>query len=92
MPNSENTRTCACTVQQYSPIIFNNVAYQNGANTVYQATRVDLANATTGNRVAPNGNPIFKSNYERMQFIMGSKNQSPCSGGVAAKAFPLGTN
>ena len=74
----ENTRSCACTTQQYSPIIFNNVAYQNGANTVYQSKVTDLAALTTGTRVAPNGNPVFKSNAERMQFMMGRQNQASC--------------
>jgi hypothetical protein len=87
---SENTRTCACTVQQYEPIIFNNVGYQNGANTVYQSKVVDKAAATTGTRAAPNGNPIFNSNAERMQYMMGRQNQASC--GVPAKAFALGTN
>jgi hypothetical protein len=74
----ENTRSCACVTPQYSPIIFNNVAYQNGANTVYQSKVIDLAALTTGTRVAPNGNPVFKSNAERMQYLMGRQNQASC--------------
>ena len=91
---SENTRTCACTVQQYEPIIFNNVGYQNGANTVYEATNTDLTNSIAGTRVAPNGNPIFKSNAERMQYLLGKQNRgnSGAGCGVRAKAFALGTN
>ena len=84
----DNTRTCACTTQQYKQIIFNNVAYQNAANTVYQAKSVDVAALTSGTRVAPNGNPVFKSNAERMQYLMGKQNQASC--GVPAKAFTLG--
>ena len=87
----DNTRTCACTVQQYSPIIFNSVAYQNSANTVYQsknATVVAAQNGTLGNRAT--GNPVFNSNYERMQYLLGRKNQE--CGGVAQKAFFLGGN
>jgi hypothetical protein len=89
---SENTRTCACTVQQYKQIIFNNVAYQNAANTVYQAKNVDVAALTSGTRVAPNGNPVFKSNAERMQYLLGRQNQgnSGAGCGVPAKAFALG--
>ena len=91
---SDNSRTCACTTQQYSPIIFNNVGYQNSANTVYEATNKDLTNALNGTRVAPNGNPIFKSDYERMQYLLGKQrrgnNGAGC--GVAAKSFNLGGN
>jgi hypothetical protein len=78
---SENTRSCACTLPQYDQIIFNNIAYQNGANTVYQSKVADVAAATNGTRVAPNGNPIFKSNADRMQYMLGRQNQSSC--GVA---------
>jgi len=91
---SENTRTCACTTQQYAPIIFNNVAYQNAANTVYQATQLDYTNAISGIRVAPNGNPIFKSNAERMQYLLGKQNQgnNGAGCGVPRKIFTLGGN
>jgi len=91
---SENSRTCACTTQQFSPIIFNNVGYQNGANTVYEATNADLTNSVAGTRVAPNGNPIFKSNAERMQYLLGKQNRgnSGAGCGIAAKAFALGGN
>lgn len=87
----DNTRTCACTVQQYSPIIFNSVAYQNSANTVYQsknATVTAAKNGTLGKQAT--GNPIFKSNAERMQYLLGRQNQPSC--GVAQKAFFLGGN
>jgi hypothetical protein len=85
---SENTRTCGCTTQQFSQIIFNNVAYQNAANTVYQAKNVDVAALTSGTRLAPNGNPVFKSNAERMQYLLGRQNQASC--GVPRKTFALG--
>ena len=85
---SENTRTCGCTTQQFSQIIFNNVAYQNAANTVYQAKNVDVAALTSGTRVARNGNPVFKSNAERMQYLLGRQNQASC--GVSRKTFALG--
>jgi len=88
---SENTRTCGCTTQQFSPIIFNNVAYQNSANTVYQAKVAQVTasrNGTLG--TAGNGQATFKSNAERMQYLLGRQNQASC--GVAKKAFALGTN
>jgi hypothetical protein len=90
---AENTRTCICSEQQYAPIIFKSVAFQNAANTVYQAkndTLIASQNGTLGIRA--NGNPIFKSNYERMQYLFGRQNQLPCASGVPAKTFPLGTN
>jgi hypothetical protein len=87
---SENNRTCGCRTQQYSQIIFDKVAFQNGANTVYEATKADVAAATAGTRVAPNGNPVFKSGFERMQYLLGKQNRDSC--GVAAKTFSLGTN
>jgi len=86
--NSVNTSTCPCTVQQYAKIISNNVAYQNSANTVYQAkvAMVTAARAgTLGN--AANGQPIFKSDYERMQYLLGRQNQASC--GVAKRTFAL---
>lgn len=91
----ENTRTCACTTQQYSPIIFNSVAYQNSANTVYQAKNTILLASqagTLGTRAT--GNTIFKSDYERMQYLLGRQNQgnNGVGCGVPDKTFPLGTN
>jgi hypothetical protein len=86
-----NTATCACKVQLYSPIIFDNVAYQNAANTVYQSKNTTITaatNGTLGNKAT--GNPIFKSNYERMQYLLGRQNQASC--GVPKKTFTLGTN
>jgi len=88
---SANTATCGCTVQQYAPIIYDSVAYQNSANTVYQSknsTVVAATNGTLGRQAT--GNPIFKSNYERMQYLLGRQNQAGC--GVARRTFALGTN
>lgn len=82
---------CGCPVQQYSQIIFDNVAYQNSANIVYQAKAATLLASQQGTLgSAGNGKPIFKSDYERMQFLMGKQNQISC--GVAKKTFALGTN
>ena len=86
-----NTGTCACTVQQYSPIIFDKVAYQNAANSVYQSKNSTVTAATNGTLgKQATGNPIFKSNAERMQYLLGRQNQASC--GVPKKAFSLGTN
>jgi hypothetical protein len=86
-----NSRICSCTTQQYAPVIFNSVAYQNSANTVYQA-KVAQVNASTNGTLgaSANGNTIFKSHYERMQFLLGKQNQAGCA--VPAKTFALGTN
>ena len=88
---STNTRTCACTPQQYSPIMFDSVAYQNSANVVYQSKNSLVTasqNGTLGQRAT--GNPTFKSAYERMQYLLGQQNQAPC--GVPGKTFALGGN
>lgn len=92
---SQGIQTCACTTPQYAPIIFDSVAYQNGANTVYQAKAAAVAAAANGTLVSPNGNPMFKSGYERIQYLMGKQNQGrnnglPC--GVPKRVFALGTN
>lgn len=90
-----NSRSCQCTTQQYDQIIFDSVAYQNSANTVYQAKNAQLVasrNGTLGSQAT--GNPIFKSSYERMQYLLGRQNQgnSGAGCGVPKKAFVLGTN
>jgi len=77
---SDTTRTCACTTQQFSPIIFDNVATQAAANSVYQYWQI-----TQGA-----GPKQFSSNAERMQYLLGRQNQASC--GVPKKAFTLGTN
>ena len=88
---SETITNCACTTQQYDQIIFNTVAYQNSANTVYETKKATLLasqNGTLG--TSGNGRPIFKSDYERMQYLMGKQNRASC--GVASKTWSLGTN
>ena len=87
---SYNTRTCACVTPQYAPIIFDSVAYQNGANTVYQAKAATVTASTNGTLVSPNGNPTFKTGYERMQYLLGKQNQGSC--GVRKQVSALGTN
>ena len=86
-----NTGTCACTVQQYSPIIFDSVAYQNSANNVYQAKNALVTASTNGTLgKQATGNPTFKTANERMQYLLGQQNQASC--GVPAKTFALGGN
>lgn len=91
MADSVNPGTCACQEPQYGPIIFNSVGYQTAANSVYaeKSSRVDAS--ITGTLTSPNGNPMFKSNYERIQFLLGRINQvSGC--GVKPRVFALSTN
>ena len=90
-----NSRTCQCTTPQYSQIIFDSVAYQNSANTVYQAKNAEVTaarNGTLGSKAT--GNVIFKSGYERMQYLLGRQNQgnSGAGCGVPSRIFSLGTN
>jgi hypothetical protein len=93
--SSFNITSCQCTTQQYKAIIFDSVGYQNSANTVYQSKNAQVVAATAGT-LGKNatGNTIFKSNYERMQYLLGKQNQgnSGAGCGVPAKAFILGTN
>ena len=90
-----NTRPCQCSTQQYGQIIFDSVAYQNSANTVYQAKNAQVLAATAGTLgTQATGNPIFKSGYERMQYLLGRQNQGNGGAGcgVPKKNFVLGTN
>jgi hypothetical protein len=87
---SDNTRICACTTQQYDPITFKNSDFQNAANTIYESKSATLANSrngTLGNSAT--GNPIFKSDFERMQYLLGRQNRgiSGAGCGVAKKTF-----
>ena len=94
MANTANTGTCYCEVE--GPIIFNTVAYQNAANMVYVAKADRVAAATAGTLVLPNGNPMFKSNYERMQFLHGKISLRITNGdsrtGTAPRLFPFDSN
>jgi hypothetical protein len=92
---STNSRTCACTTQQYDQIIFNSVAYQNSANSVYQAKNalvIASTNGTLGKQAT--GNPTFKTANERMQYLLGQQNQGNGGAGcgVPRKTFNLGSN
>jgi hypothetical protein len=90
MADTNNMTNCGCTVQQYDKIIFDNTGYQNAANTVYQ-NKVTLLTASKNGTLGTlgTGQPIFKSNYERMQYLHGRQNQgiNGASCGVAKKTF-----
>ena len=86
MADSVISGTCACTTQQYDPVVFNNVAYQAGANSVYESLNATVRAATAGTLgTAASGEPIFKSNAERMQYLLGRQNRASC--GVPKKTF-----
>jgi len=58
---------------------------------IYQAKSSQVSAATRGTLgTTATGNTIFKSNYERMQYLLGRQNQASC--GVPRKIFTLGTN
>ena len=88
---SENTRTCGCVIQQFSPIIYNSVAFQNSANFIYESKK-DVITKSRNGTLGPTatGNTIFKTDFERMQYLLGAQQQARC--GVSEKAFALGTN
>ena len=83
---SENTRTCPCdTPIQLLPIV-NTTSFQNSANMVYESKRSIVTastNGTLGNSAT--GNPTFKSDFERMQYLLGSKNRGTCGGGITIR-------
>ncbi len=91
MADSVNPGTCACIEQQYGQIIFKNVAYQTAANSVYFEKSPRVNASVSGTLTGANGNTMFKSNYERIQYLHGRLNLvSGC--GVKPKVFALGTN
>jgi hypothetical protein len=88
---AQQSSTCPCKTQQYGQIIFNTVGYQNSANTIYAANASTIQSATNGTLgSAGNGQPIFKTDYARMQYLLGKQNVANC--GVRPKVFSLGTN
>lgn len=88
----DNTRNCECTTPQYTSFVFGNVAYQNSANNVYEAKKAILLATQTGAPTTKTlGAPIFKSDYERMQYLMGNKNRANCAGS-SKRTIGLGTN
>jgi hypothetical protein len=86
MPDTNNIATCPCAIQQYDPIAFATTSYQNSADFVYEALKVRQAAATAGTLgAAAAGTPMFKSDYERMQYLHGRQKRASC--GVAKKTF-----
>lgn len=86
MADPNNMTNCPCVIQQYAPIVTNTIAFQNAANTIYQA-KVSTVTASKAGTLgtAANGQPTFKSDFERMQYLIGQQNQASC--GVPKKVF-----
>ena len=81
-PDPNNMTTCACATPVQLLPVFNTTSYQNSANFVYEALKVKKAAATAGTLGAgAAGTPMFKSDYERMQYLLGRQNRASC--GVA---------
>jgi len=61
---------CPCAVSTI--FVFQSPDFQNAANTVYEyKNSIDAYNASRGN----NTKYTFKSDFERMQYLMGSYNR-----------------
>lgn len=66
-----------CKFPVSTPFVFETVAYQNGANQVYEYVQ---AYNTANNASVTGSNYKFKSDYERMQYLLGQKARKPgCS-------------
>lgn len=75
MSNTWPIRTCKFPVS--TPFVFETVAYQNAANQVYEYVQ---AYNTANNAAVTGSNYKFKSDYERMQYLLGQKGRKPgCS-------------
>lgn len=87
-PDPNNMATCDCTVQQFAPIVFHTTSYQNSANFVYESLKATKAASTAGTLGAgAAGTPLFKSDYERMQYLLGRQARASC--GAPKKTFAL---
>ena len=65
----------SCQVTVTEPFIFGTPETQLGAEMIYQAKKTELANSISGAAQAPSVRHdvklLFKTDYERMQYIMG---------------------
>jgi hypothetical protein len=69
---SNTWQSQSCKVKVSTPFVFDNVAYQNAANNVYEYVKA----YNTANNATTTGNTYkFKSDYERMQYMLGQKNR-----------------
>lgn len=69
---SNTWQSQSCKVKVSTPFVFESVAYQNAANNVYEYVNT----YNTANNATVTGNTYkFKSDYERMQYLLGQKNR-----------------
>lgn len=69
---SNTWQSQSCKVKVSTPFVFESVAYQNSANNVYEYVK---AYNTANNAAVTGSNYKFKSDYERMQYLLGAKNR-----------------
>ena len=86
-PVADTVATAALLVDQVPPVVTVANCVVNPEQT-FVAPVIAATAGTLGNNAT--GNTIFKSNYERMQYLLGRQNQASC--GVPRKTFVLGTN
>jgi hypothetical protein len=91
MPDTNNMSICACIIPTYRDFIAENVGQQNSANTLFQSMASTVTASQRGTLgSAANGQPLFKSDYARMQYNLGKINQLKCY--TAKPAVALGPN
>lgn len=65
----------SCQIKISTFFVFRSPTTQNAAETIYEAKKTELASSISGIAYNPNVrhdvNLIFKSDYERMQYLMG---------------------
>jgi hypothetical protein len=89
--NNVNTGTLASTTPVYQQFIVNTTGFQNSSNNIYEAKLATVTASREGTLgTAASGQPTFKSDYERMQFLLGKFNRSGDTVGKPLTA--LGTN
>jgi hypothetical protein len=91
MSDPNNVGVCGCIIPVYRDFIAENVGQQNSANTLFQ----NMASTVTASQrgtlgTAANGQPLFKTDYARMQYNLGKINQLKCY--TAKPAVALGRN
>jgi hypothetical protein len=72
--NQNNIQPCPCTTCPSTIFIFDNVAYQNAANTVYEKQQEYNAREKT---IRTGKKYRFPNDYERMQALLGRYGRAP---------------
>jgi len=65
----------SCQVKVSTVFVFGTVGNQNAADTIYERKKAEYASSISGLPTSPNVqhgvNLMFKTDYERMQYILG---------------------